>query len=150
MSLTDLQASDEINALVSTAWDGATALVGPNNELRYKGKSERTNPPSYWGRVSQQIVAQPTASMADENTFGSARKRYETFGLVFVQVFAAKSDANAHRKGFQLSELVRDAFRRAGQSGSVWYENARINPLTDDGSNYRWNVVAEFRYDTID
>lgn len=150
MSLSDTEALAEINITVENAWTaGVPSIAGSaGHSLRFKGKKE-ANPAGYWARVSADRIASPLASLADETTFGNNKKRYETTGVVFVQVYAPKSENNSFKKGLQIAEIVRDAFRSAGQAGSVWYEDARINDLPDDGSSWRWNVVATFRYDTI-
>ena len=149
--MTDNEAYNEINTLVETAWTtNVPAVAGTDgNELRFKGKELKENPTGFWGRVTQDILGQPIRSHADETTFGTIKKRYETFGTCTVLINAPKSLKNANKRGFDIAQVVRDAFRKAGQWGEVWYLNPRINSLIDDGTNYRWNVVADFRYDTI-
>ena len=150
--MTDKEATDEINTLVLTAWD-AGALAAIENDtlgtLEWQGRTSEEKPDGFWARVTQQIVSQAQRSLADENTFGANQKRYETHGVVTVQVFGPSRSKNAFRKGDALASLLRDAFRTAGQTGNVWYSNARKRYLTMDGAELRWNVVAEFSYDTI-
>lgn len=152
MSVTDRQASDEINAMLLTAWNaGALAAIENDTlgELEWKGKVKVQKSGGFWARVSQQIVSQPQKSLADETTFGANKKRYETIGVVTVQVFAPIEVRNGYRKGDGLASLIRDAFREVGQGGEVWYRNSRKVALVDDGKEHRWNVIAEFSYDTI-
>lgn len=151
-SITDIQAMDEINAVIKATWTAdAPGIVGTANELRFQSL-EKKDPPSpkiFWGRVSQQVVSQLLASMADETTFGQNKRRYETIGLVFVQIFGPKSVRNAFRLGTRLASAVRDGLSGHGTSGSVEFAAMRVQALPDDGESYRWNVVAEFSYDTI-
>lgn len=148
---TDVQARDAINTVVNTAWNASVpAIAGAvGNELRFQGKELPTNPVGYYARVGQSIIGQPIVSMADENTFGNNKRRYETFGLAIVQLFAPKSAVNGFKNGLSIASVVRDAFRSAGQTGEVWYEDAKISSLPDDGASWRWNVTATFRYDEI-
>lgn len=150
--MTDSEAQDEINTLVNTTWatGGLTAIENDTlGILEWQGRTSEEKPDGFWARVSHQIVDQSQRSLADENTFGANQKRYETHGITTVQVFGPSRAKNAFRKGDALASLLRDAFRTAGQSGSVWYVNARKRYLTMDGAELRWNVVAEFSYDTI-
>jgi hypothetical protein len=150
MSITDTQAAAEIESIVTTAWAGVAAIAGAaGNELRIEGDEKGTNPSGYWARLSIQIVSQELASFSDENTYGANQRRYETVGLVFIQLFAPKSKASSYDNGRLIAALVRDALRTAGVSGNVWFENVRVNPLTPDGTNYRWNIVGDIRYDTL-
>lgn len=156
--MTDSEAYNFIFGLVATAWaagvpaiaaDSGTGKPDDPYELRFKGKEDKDNPSGFWAWSKQDIVEQEIRSMSDENTFGMAQKRYETFGISITTVYAPKSLWNASKRGFQIAQVIRDAFRANGQAGAVWFQNARINTLVDDDINYRWNVVADFRYDTI-
>lgn len=151
MSVTDLQARDEINTMLDAAWvaGGATAVGEAVIDLRWKGRKIKDEPQGFWAHVSHNIVTQRQVSMADERTFGANQKRYETAGFTTVQVFAPMDRRNGSEKGFKLASMLRDAFRAAGRSGNVWFENMRINDLPDDGTSHRWNVISEFKYDTI-
>lgn len=152
MSATDKQAADEINGVVLTAWTAGavTAIEGDIvGGLFWQGKPEKEKPGNFWARVTQQIVTQPQKSIVDENTFGASKKRYETFGFVTVQVFAPEASKNAFRKGDALASLLRDAFRRSGQGGEVWFKNSRKMHQGNTKGELQWNVVAEFSYDTI-
>lgn len=153
MSVTDSEASDYINAVVNDAWKNAAAQTAIENdtlgEVEWKGKVVVQKSGGFWSRVSQQIVSQPQRSLADETTLGANKKRYETHGTVTVQVFAPTETRNSFRKGFKLAQYLRDAFRKAGQGGEVWFQHSRLNGGSNRGNEYQWNVVAEFSYDTI-
>lgn len=149
--MTDSEARDEMYAVMNTAWNAGaiTAIAAPASiNIRFVG-IPLEEPTGYWVRISSQIIEQLLASMADETTFGNNKRRYETSGIVFAQLFAPKSEKNAYDKGFRVAQILRNAFRSHGQSGNVTFTNARINPLSEDGSSYKWNVVADFSYDTV-
>jgi len=149
--MTDAEALASIITTVQTAWMAdVPAIADPNPYTLLRAGKERTggNPAGYWARIVPTIVVQPLASFADENTFGAHKKRYQTYGFVTVQVFAPKS-FGSDTKGRQIGEVIRDAFRADGQRGDVGYSNSRINRLPDDGGSWRFNVICDFRYDTI-
>lgn len=150
-TVTDEQAYDEIQGVVQTTWDaGIAALVGATaNELRFKGAEKTAPATGFWGFVYQQIVAQVLASFSDQDTFGQSKRRYRTFGNAIVQVWAPKGIYDAHRIGRAISSMLRDGFRAWGQQGNVIFLNMQYTSLPDDGQAYRWNVTAEFEYDTI-
>lgn len=150
-SITDIEAMDEINDVVFTAWTAnIAAIVGSSSsELRFESFEKGAVPDrKFTAIVLQQIVTQDLASFSDENTLTSKR-RYETKGLVFGQVFAPKSIKNAYKTGLKVGGLIRDAFRAWGSQGDVWFQNARVTKVTDDLESYRFNVIADYSYDTI-
>lgn len=150
-TVTDEQAYNEINRVIQVNWDaGIAALSGATpNELRFKGAEKGDPADGFWGFVSQQIVEQTLASFSDQDTLGQSKRRYRTYGNAFVQVFAPKGIYDAHRLGRAIASMVRDGFRAWGQQGNVTFLNMQYSPLPDDGEAYRWNVTAEFEYDTI-
>lgn len=153
MTATPEQAEDETFALFKAAWDdGASAIVGYTPEVRYEGK-EKTSVPAvskYWVRISMQFVAEDQATLSDCVAVAGS-KRFETSGLVFVQVFAPKTDsAEGYRKGRLLAKLARNAFRGKHTSpGNVWFRRCRINNVLPDADFYKFNVVSDFQFQEI-
>jgi hypothetical protein len=141
------QANDEMVARVQDTWDAATALiVGDECPLYYPGIVEPDKPPVtlYWARMSRQTVREPQTTLRNGDD-----KRYTSYGLIFIQLFAPMTDATAAEKLRLLSELVRNGFRAGPTPSEVKFENMRINELNNDGKSLRCNVVTEYNYDEI-
>ncbi len=152
MTVTAEQAVDEMFALFREAWhSGTTAIVGSVPAVRWPNVEERSRPPlnSYWCRVSMQEVLAPQSSLKS-GVAPNEGQRYTSTGLLFVQVFAPMSDAEAAEKGKALAELARSAFRGVETPGGVWFRNPRVTPLPPQDNAYRFNMVVDYEYDTIE
>lgn len=150
MTTSYVNAVDEIFSLFNIAWSAeAPAIVGNGEtpEIRWQGVEDENIPNfnKYWCRVSQQTVEEPQTSLAGND----GKRRYTTSGLIFVQLFCPKSDAQAMDKGRNLATVARNAFRGKTTSGKVWFRNARINELAPEDNAYRFNIIAEYEYDEI-
>jgi hypothetical protein len=136
---------DAIDAMfseVKTGLDaGWPAIVGTMPELRWQGR-ETTPPPDggvYWARVSQQTV------LERQQTLGKlGERKFESCGLIFVQIFCPRSSVESFEKGRQLAQVARNVFR--GQNSGVWFRNARINELDPEQGFWRFNVVSEYEF----
>lgn len=147
MTATYPQAIDEIYGLFRTAWNaGAPAIVGYTPEIRWPGVEEPTKPETkkFWARVSSQNVTERQITFRNGTS-----KRYQTDGLIFVQIFAPMSNAQAMEKLRLLAVVARNAFRGKVTGSDVWFRNCRINELSPDGTSYRCNIVAEYQFDEI-
>ena len=149
MTTTYSNAIDEINAEFWNSWnsDKTVFIVGYVPDVRWQGVEEPSLPDGskFWARVSIQTVFEEQTSLAGNES----KKRYTSSGLVFVQIFCPKSNAQANEFGKKLSEVARNAFRGKSTAGAVWFRNVRINELSPEDLFYRFNVVAEFEYDEI-
>jgi len=145
------EARNQMFALFKAAWDaGSAAIVGYVPEVRWQDNELADKPQSgkHWCRASTQSVIERQATLSD--CVGEpGKKRYESAGLVFVQLFAPKSVANASEKAQQLAVIARNAFRGKSTAGGIWFYNVRINNLAAENLFYRFNVVAEYEYDEI-
>lgn len=140
------EAIDEMFDAFNVAWlANSAAVAGYVPEVRWPGVEEPEKPDAsvYWARVSQQTVDEGQSTLRN----GDAGQRYTTDGLIFVQVFAPKSDSEAMTILRRLAIIGRNAFRGHTTSGKVWFRNARINELPPEDKYYRLNVVAEYEYD---
>lgn len=147
MTATYPQAIDEMYGLFNTAWAaGAPTIVGYLPEIRWQGVEKEGSPETkkYWCRVSSQSVLERQITFRN-----GTDKRYQTDGLLFVQVFAPMSDAKAMENLRALAVVARNAFRGKTTSSMIWFRNVRINELGPDNKAYRCNVVAEYQYDEI-
>lgn len=145
-------ARDEMFALFKTAWDASSSTVaGYVPEVRYQGRELPTKPSAtkHWCRISTQNVIDRQITLSD-CVEESGKKRYESAGLVFVQLFAPKSVATADEQGRKLAEVAKKAFRGKTTPGAIWFKNVRINDnIADEDGFYRFNVVAEYEYDEV-
>lgn len=151
MTLTTPQAIDEMYGLFNEAWQaGSSAIVGSVPQVRWDGIEEDTPPPvdAYWCRVSIEEIAAPQTTLKSGIAPDEAQ-RYTATGLLFVQLFCPKSDAEAKAKGERLAELARNAFRGVETPGGVWFRNPRATPIPSQGNALRFNVVVEYEYDSI-
>ena len=152
MTTTYSNAIDEINAAFWQDWNSAksSSVVGYVPDIRWQNVEEASTPDGskFWGRVSTQTVFEEQTTLSTcEGAPG--QKRYTSSGLVFVQIFCPKSNAQANEFGKKLSEVARSSFRGKSTPGNVWFRNVRINELPPEDLFYRFNVVAEFEYDEL-
>lgn len=151
MTLSALQAEDEIRAKFFTAWQtGASVIVGYVPEIRWQGVEEQSaiDASKFWCRHSLEIVEEQQSTLSTcEGAPG--KKRYTTYGLVFVQIFCPRNLALAYRQGKLLGELAKSAYRGTSTPGGVWFRNATLKPLQPENSYIRFNVSAQFEYDSL-
>lgn len=144
-------ARDEMFALFLTAWNAnTTALVGYVPEVRWQGKEDGTKPDrsKFWARVSIQSVLEQQATLSN-CVVEQGKKKYESAGLVFVQLFGPKAVATAYDDLQKLAKVARNAYRGKTTPGNVWFRNVRINTLGPEELFYRLNVVAEYEFDEL-
>jgi len=150
MSLTYSEAVDEMFALFLTAWNaGSSAIAGYIPEIRWQGKEDPSTPDSskFWCRVSVQSVFEEQAGVSALPSVG--KRRYESSGLLFVQIFCPKSKADSFAVGRKLAELAKATYRGKTTPCKVIFQNVRINELPIENLSYRFNVIAEYEYDEI-
>jgi len=141
---------DEIGALFLTAWQSTVAIVGYVPEVQWQGVQYRTMPDGskYWARLSKQTVIESQATLSTCEGLPGQRK-YETSGLIFVQIFCPKSDSQAFELGQKLATVARNAFRGKVTPGKIWFRNVRINELEPEELYQRFNVVSEYEYNEL-
>jgi hypothetical protein len=148
MSVAYPNAIDEMFSLFLAAWNtGTLSVLSEVPKVFWQGITEEESPDvnSYWCRVSQQTVEEVQSTLSDNE----GKRRYETAGLIFVQIFCPKSDDSAMGNGRKLAVIARNAFRGKTTESKIVFRNARINELTPDDNSLRFNVVAEYEYDEI-
>jgi len=115
--------------------------------IRYQGKEKGEEPKrDYWVRISTSEVGSPQVAFAMTPEPDASPSVYESFGLVFVQVFAPMSEEDSFHNGDLIAKAARDIFRRVETPSGVTFRNARFNELDNDGKFYRWNVKVEYEY----
>lgn len=138
-------ARDEVFGLFTDRWAAGTVL-DPMPEIRYQGKERGAVPKEYFVRLSMQQVGSPQAAFVMTEEPDASPAVFETYGLIFVQVFAPMSAEDSWRIGDLLATFARDIFRRVETPSGVVFRNARFNELDNDGKHYRWNVKVEYEY----
>lgn len=141
MFASPIEARDEMFELFETGFTPAsTTILGAACETRWQGKPENVIPDDYFVRVSTKGAGTELAAYKDRDLV------YDTFGHLFVQVFAPIAAEDSYRKGELLAIACRDIFLGVATPEGVWFKNARYVELEDDGKFYRWKVTVEFEF----
>lgn len=135
MSLTPLQARDEMCDLVETAWDAAAATTGKPIEFpQVKINTPRDG--EAWARVTiQGVTGRATA-------IGGVR--YRQIGVITVQCFGAHDDGGDEVHA--IANVILQALSGTRTDGGVFFWNPRIINLADEKNWSRINVIADYRY----
>jgi hypothetical protein len=142
MSLTRIEAIDEIFALFKAAWD----TTGYGDRVKYDNVASKSVPPegtNPWARVVLRHGASSQATLANE----AGRRRFRRTGVLTIQIFilpgiGLTGDAD-------LPTIVRNAFEGVTSSGGIIFRDVAINEIGSDGDYFQTNVVAFFEYDEI-
>ena len=144
-----IEATNEICRRFDNYWQANAAdIVGYTPAIRMPRIVYPTpeNPAVHWGRLSIQSVM---ASQAAFCGYGNGAKKYQESGLVFIQLFGPRNEVEAAEQQDRLAQIARAAFRGISLPGKVWFRNARINNVPDEGEMLRLNVVADYYYNEI-
>jgi len=150
MSVTYTDARAEMYGLVKTEMLVACVptIVGSLG-FRFKGEPNPNPIPSdsFTVRTSIKTVT-GTLSAHVTSDDGQSKKQFTATGLIFISIFAPLNK-NDYIKGGNIAQAAKTMLELSETSRNVWFRNVRINELDDEDSNYGWNVVGEFTYDTI-
>jgi len=151
MTLTPQNARKELFQLVYGVWiNKSAAIIGYIPEIRYQGLEKAGLPGAdkYWMRASTNTVAtqQRGHTVPQE---GISKAVYDNFGFITLQVFAPMKSTDSYAKGELLAELGQCMFMASETSGSIWFRNPRIRELDNDGTWYRWNVIADYQFSQV-
>lgn len=132
-----------ITAELQTYWAAnAGAIVTPLPEIRFYANEIGAIPATYFVRFVMQPVTDSQSSFRQLDG-----KRYQSTGIVYLQVFGPRKDRTAYAKMRALSTLLQKRFRSA--IDCISFINVRINDMPPEEAFWRQNVVAEYRYDEI-
>lgn len=149
MSLSYSAARKQMFALVDQCWKAkAEAVYGYLPEIRWQGVEEGKLPGAdkFWMRVGTETVStRQSGHQLPEGPEGSPVV-YDTYGFITLQMFAPMKGKDAWAKGELLSELGQRMFMASETGGGVWFRNPRIRELNNDGTWYRWNVIADYQF----
>jgi hypothetical protein len=135
-----IDARDDMFEKFNTDFSANALVVETECEIRWQGKPEKAIPTGYFVRVSTKGAGTDQAGYAD------TEKRYDTYGNLFVQVFAPMDAEDSYRNGELLAIAARDIFKGSETQGGVWFRKARYVELDDDGKFYIWKVTVEFEF----
>jgi hypothetical protein len=140
-----VQARDEMFAHFDTAWTGVQLTIDLEVETRWQGIKEGDIPDGYFARVSTAGSGSNSGGFL-QNGDGSTPQVFDTYGNLFVQIFAPISAEDAYYNGERLAIEARNIFMATETINGVWFRNARYVELADDGKFYRWNVSVEYQF----
>lgn len=139
-----LDAKNEIFGVVASNWGSVlNPIVGTNHEIRYFGLKYSTEVPvtKYWGRLSLQTVSE------DQENLRNNVRRYRSYGVAMLLLFAPINDSQAATKLDQISDGLRNLFRHCTAADNVQFSRARVvDNIDPEAAWLRANVVAEFEY----
>lgn len=150
--MTYTEAIDAIFGAFRERWvDGdATAIAGYLPAVQYMGNTQKAGQDwsKHFAVITQQTVKEEQSTISccvGEN----GKRRYTTYGLVFVQLFAPKGPAGQDQCR-KLAIIAKSAYRgQTAGDGAIVFRNVRINELEPEENCYRINVVSEYEYDDI-
>ena len=153
MSTTYQSARKSIFSLIDTKWQAkAPAIVGgAAPEIRYQGaeKAEKPAASAYWMRAGTQTATTRQTAYIDPEAPGQSPPEFTTDGVVILQLFAPMTGPGSYAKGELLAEAAQCMFMATQTSEGVWFRNPRINELENDGTWYRWNIIADFQFNQV-
>ena len=137
--------------MVDSCWQAyALGIVGYAPEIRWQGVELGFLPGSdkFWMRVSTQGVASPQRGHRMPQV-GISKPVYDNLGFITLQIFAPMKSADSYEKGELLAGLGQGMFMASETAGSIWFRNPRIRELDNDGSWFRWNVIADYQFSQV-
>lgn len=143
-------ACDKMFSIANAALIAASENVVNIADIRWPGTERQQSPPDnvYWARVSEQVVVSGQTSLSNNVGFGGS-KRYDTIGLLFIQLFCPKSDPAAVPNGRLLQTALVNAFRAPSGDSNLWFRNQTPKPMTYNPTNYQFNVAVTYQYGEI-
>jgi hypothetical protein len=147
VSVTYTDALDDMFGTFSDVLSDVETILDYAPQVRWPGIPEPANTPmdQLWMRVSTQMVKEGQSSLSDKD----GTKRYESHGLLYVQLFAPRTVSNTLNVARQAAEAIRNRFRKASLSGEVWFRNQVVRELPETTENYPLLVVVEFTYQEV-
>ena len=142
-------AVNEIFSLFNTKWQAnTTAIVGYIPTVFWQGVKEPNLPDSskYWARISTRMVLEQQSSIS-ACVGPEGMKKYESVGIVTVQLFCPQSDIQVGARGRKLAQMVKNIFRR--RSTNVWFLDSTLQELSPEPSWFRFNITAELHFEEV-
>lgn len=143
MSLTRIQARDEINALLKAAADTITDFIMMWDDVEADSPGG-THPTLPYAKV---FIRHQTGTQGSlSNRVGS--RIFERSGLVTIQVFTPSGDGLTDSDSY--ATILANAIEGISTANGVWFRNVRIQEVGNDGAGkYLTNITAEFEYTEV-
>lgn len=145
MSLTPIEARDEMLALFKTIWDEGSDEVD-TSELSIHWPDLPFDVPDEneaWLRVTLRTATGEQATLSGSEGL----KRFNRQGVIIVQVFTPVGDGM--KLSYKLVKIVMGAFEGKATPNGVWFRNVRFNEVGIDGGWNQVNVLTDFNYDEV-
>jgi hypothetical protein len=151
VSITTLQAQDEIYGMANVAWIAAATAAEAAVGLSYTPKLCFPDkivalPPvdQLYAEASFVVVTEEQASLSRYQGESS----YEAIGLFALQVYSPKKGAANLRVAQTIAVAVRDAFCKPSTSGKIWFRKQKATPVGGNETKNQVNVVVTCTYRT--
>ena len=141
------QAVSEINKIFNDKWIAESSAIGTYiPEIRWNGieKLDKPDPSKFWLYHSVYNVTDEQKTLSN-NVVGG--KRYQSEGVILIQLFCPKSILNSKDKGRKLASIARNAYRSV--QSEVDFKNATIKDIDPEELYYRFNVIVDYSFDEI-
>ena len=135
--MTQAEANTAIVQAFNTAWGVPGVTLTPIKYDNIEFDAANINVP--WVALNVQFTGGEIASIG---TVGG--RNFRNFGLVFVQVFTPSGSNRLINDGF--ARTAKNVFRGV-QLGTMWFRNAQVITVGNEGKWFQQNVSAEFIYD---
>ena len=143
MPLTMQQARDEVGAKVKAAVDAVVGLVAIWDDTKASPPSGDDADPQPWVRVLIRHVDGFQSSLVGE----AGNRRFTRLGLLTMQLFTPFGGGLAENDS--IASALRAAVEGVSTPNGVWFRNARVAEVGQDGPWFQTNVLAEFEYDEL-
>jgi hypothetical protein len=148
-----LQARDDMFAQFRAAWTdavtGAGSIVGAVPMALFPAMETQDPIPTdvYWCRVT--LLPNDTEQTGFSNgAYAPGNRRYTSYGLIVVQIFGPRQNADVADKLALLAQCAQKAFRKETANGVV-LRNASFRPMLPEENWEGMIVQAEYEYDEI-
>jgi hypothetical protein len=135
--MTPKEARNAIFARYLTEFDGQFPIALDNQPFT----PPETGDGVKWARVSVKFNDGTQSSLGK-----SGNRKFEKYGLLFVQVFTPTGHATNDND--ELAEESLDLFE-GERLGDLWFNNGRIVTVGSDDEWYQQNVVLELTFEAI-
>lgn len=152
MTLTPQEARKELFAKVDECWTAHSSdVVGYVPEIRWQGIEEGALPGAskFWMRAQTTTVTTRQSGHMSTDEPDASPVVFTNYGFITLQLFAPMKSKDSWSKGELLSELGQRMFMASETAGGIWFRNPRIRELNNDGTWYRWNVIADYQFDQV-
>jgi hypothetical protein len=147
VSITYLQAQDEIYGMANVAWKAASIAAGLSYTPKLCFPDKVVPPPDVEQIYAEASFVVVTADQATLSRYQGA-STYEETGLFALQVYSPKKGAASLRVAQTIAAAVRDAFCKPSTSGEIWFRKQKVTPVSGNETKNQVNVVVTCTYRT--